>query len=212
MIQAIFFDVANTLLHKPTLIPTMSKVLGKYGVSVPDEEIFSRHRWLSEVSVFPDRTSRDFYGDFNAKLLRSLGISPTQNLLDDIFSSCKYLPWCPFDDAFVLEKERRPLGILSNWDESLNKNLLLIKNVEFQWILGSAQEKIRKPDLAFFQRILDETNLSPDQIAYVGDSLRLDIEPALALGVSAFLIDRDDFYPYANVPRIRSLMELERFL
>jgi len=212
MIQAIFLDAANTLLYKPALIPTMLNVLKRHGIKLPEVEFASRHRWLSEVIVFPDRTSRDFYAEFNAQLLRSFGIIPNPDLLNEIFAACSYLPWHPFDDVSALQTYPHPLGVLSNWNKSLPEQLALIPNIHFRWILGSEQEKVRKPELAFFQRIIDEAKLAPTQIAYVGDSLRLDIEPALILGLSAFLIDRDNLYPYARVPRIRSLTELGHYL
>lgn len=208
MIRAVFFDAANTLLHKPGLIPAMQRALQSHGIALPEAELARRHRWLSEALVFPDRTSRAFYAGFNAQLLRSFGILPDPDLLDAVFSECSYLPWHPFADSVVLNILQRPLGILSNWDRTLPEKLALIDDVRFSWILGSEQEGARKPNEEFFRRILDTTGLEARQVAYVGDSLRLDIEPALALGLSAFLIDRDDLYPHANVPRLRSLHDL----
>jgi FMN phosphatase YigB (HAD superfamily) len=212
MIKAIFLDVANTLLHKPNLIKTFSGVLRRHGVDIPDIDLMARHRLLSELVVFPDRTSKSFYREFNAELLRSFGIVPHSVVLDDIFAACSYLAWHPFDDVSTLQDQIRPLGILSNWDKSLPKQLEVMPDLHFKWILGSENENLRKPDKAFFERILDETKLSPSQIAYIGDSVKLDIEPALGLGLSAFLIDRDDLYPYASVPRLRSFAELDHRL
>lgn len=205
MIRAVFFDAANTLLHKPALLPAMAGALRSHGIDLPDDELARRHRWLSEVVVFPDRTSRGFYDTFNAQLLRAFGIVPAQVLLDAIFAACSYLPWQPFPDTDALARLDRPLGILSNWDSSLPERLASIDGVQFRWVLGSQQQGVRKPDTEFFRRMIDACDLEPAQIAYVGDSLRLDIEPALALGVRALLIDRDDLFPHANVPRLRSL-------
>ncbi|MBB5209158.1 HAD family hydrolase [Chiayiivirga flava] len=204
-IQAIFFDAANTLLHKPTLIPAMAAALREHGVDLPATELALRHRWLSEVVVFPDRTSRPFYDDFNAHLLRSFGVPPSQTLLDAMFAACSYLPWAPFPDTCALTTLRQPLGVLSNWDNTLQEQLGLIEDVQFSWILGSQREGVRKPDAAFFRRMLDACAFAPEAIAYVGDSLRLDIEPARALGIHTFLIDRDDLFPHAKVPRLLSL-------
>ncbi|WP_454739234.1 HAD family hydrolase [Cupriavidus necator] len=56
-------------------------------------------------------------------------------------------------------------------------------------VASSASWGIEKPDVGFFERIVAETNgLDPSQIAYVGDRLDNDVEPARRAGlVSVFL-------------------------
>jgi FMN phosphatase YigB (HAD superfamily) len=45
----------------------------------------------------------------------------------------------------------------------------------------------------------------------VGDSIKLDIEPALNLGLNAFLIDRENYHP-ALKNRITSLNDLNKIM
>ena len=206
--KAIFFDVANTLLHKPGLYPAINNVLLNFGATVPYTKLIASHRFLSEVILFPDRTSSDFYKDFNSHLVRSFGISPTDELLDALFSACTYLPWAPFSDTNFLASIKLPMGIISNWDMSLQEKLSLIPNTSFDWILGSAEQCVRKPDLDFFKKIFQVSGLSARDVIYVGDSMRLDIEPALKLGVNAILLDRDELYSTSTVPRIKNLSEI----
>ena len=175
-------------------------------------ELRVRHYFLLESIVFPDRTTPEFYNDFNSHLLRSLGVVPSTMLLHEMFTACTYLPWAPFDDVEALRRISLPKGILSNWDLSLKDKLTLVFDLQFDWILGSAEHGVRKPDIAFFERIVKETGLLPSQIAYVGDSMRLDIEPALALGLHAVLIDRDQLYPHATMSRILTFDALETLL
>jgi HAD superfamily hydrolase (TIGR01549 family) len=210
--RAIFFDVANTLLHKPGLYPAMERVLRRHGIEVPTATLVERHRLLLDVVEFPDRTSREFYKGFNSHVLRSLGASPTEELLDELFSACAYLPWAPFADDVHLATIKTSVGILSNWDASLAERLALIGDVRFDWVLGSAEQGTRKPNADFFQKVLSATGLDAGEIAYVGDSMRLDIEPALRLGMNAVLIDRDELYPHATVPRIATLSEIGRWI
>jgi FMN phosphatase YigB (HAD superfamily) len=207
-IRAIFFDVANTLLHKPDLVPAISSALVDAGLHIPEIQLRTRHRQLSEIVAFPDRTSRSFYDDFNSMFLRSFGILPRTELLDRVFTACSGLPWRPFDDVGALKTIPFPLGVLSNWDSALATTLPLIEDVHFSWVFGSEDTRMRKPDMEFFQHVLDSTGCSADEIVYVGDSLRLDIEPAVRIGMSAYLIDREDLYPQSNVPRITSLEQL----
>ena len=206
--KALFFDAANTLLHKPRLYPAMQAVLQARGVDVPLPTLVDRHRLLSEVVLFPDKTSRDFYSEFNSHLLRALGVVPEPALLEEIFTACSYLPWQPFADTVALNEFRVPLGVLSNWDTSLPEKLTGVENVQFQWILGSAHQGVRKPDPRFFAKVVEATGLQADEILYVGDSMKLDIEPALRAGMRAVLVDRDDLHRHGNVVRIGSLHEL----
>jgi FMN phosphatase YigB (HAD superfamily) len=210
--KAIFFDVANTLLHKPGLYPAINGVLLNHGLTVPYKKIVASHRFLSEVILFPDRTSSGFYRDFNSHLIRSFGIAPTDELLDAIFSACTYLPWVPFPDTDQLASIELPMGVLSNWDTSLPKKISLIANISFDWIINSAEQRVRKPDLDFFKKVLYATGLEARDIIYVGDSMRLDIEPALHLGMNAILLDRVEFYPSATVTRIKNLREIRSLL
>lgn len=209
-IGAIFFDVAHTLLEKPAVMPALHAAMARHGIDVPMPELQARHRLLMEAIVFPDRTSRDFYADFNAALVRAVGAMPTEALLDDMFTSCSYQPWVPYTDVHAIQRIDLPRGILSNWDSSLKDRLGSLLRMDFDWILGSEEQSLRKPDSAFFRLMLESTGLAPARIAYVGDSMRLDIEPALRMGFNAILLDRDNLFPHSPLARITSLDQLEQ--
>ena len=60
--------------------------------------------------------------------------------------------------------------------------------VDFEFIGTSAGWGIEKPSPAFFERIAQELDLPPDRIAYVGDRVDNDVQPARRAGmVSVFL-------------------------
>jgi FMN phosphatase YigB (HAD superfamily) len=210
--RAIFFDVANTLLHKPGLFPALQAVLACHGLSIPLGKLSQHHRLLSEVISFPDTTSAGFYREFNTHLLRTLGAIPDDRLLDDVYAACKGLVWARFDDVVNLDRFGIPLGVLSNWDVSLAERLRALLDVRFDWVLGSAETGVRKPDPAFFGKMIDRVGVAPSEIIFVGDSIRLDIEPALRLGIRALLLDRDDLYPAATMPRLKNLADLDQCL
>ena len=205
---AVFFDVANTLLCKPGLYGAIIGVLADAGIDIPREELALRHRLLSEAVTFPDRTSAEFYARFNAQLLRSLGVAAAPELVQAIHRACSYLPWAAFDDVVHLASIRQPMGVLSNWDRSLQQQLQALSGVSFRWILGSEEQQMRKPDPGFYARMLEAAGCPADEIVYVGDSIELDIEPAQRLGVRAWLLDRDGLYAHGNLPRLRSLADI----
>jgi FMN phosphatase YigB (HAD superfamily) len=91
---------------------------------------------------------------------------------------------------------------------------LLQGHVEF--IGSSARWGVEKPARGFFDRIVGETALAVEQIAYVGDRVDNDIVPALAAGMVAVHIRRGPWGylhdPPAEAIRIRNLDELPEAL
>ncbi len=194
-IQYILFDVSGTLLHKPALYESILKVLKENGYKVTLEGIKQKHKLLSEIIHFPDKTNREFYKTFNAELLYSLGILPNETILEAIFSSCSYLPWEKYEDTQILSQIDLPMGIVSNFNSSLKEKLQLFFGPIFNTVLVSEEEGIAKPSLAFYTRAIEKISVSPKNILYIGDSLKLDVDPAVKLGMNALHIDREGFYP-----------------
>ena len=77
---------------------------------------------------------------------------------------------------------------------------------------SSARWGIEKPAPEFFARIVDESGVRPEEIAYVGDRVDNDIEPALAAGLVAVHLRRGPWghlhEPPAAALRVSSLEEL----
>ena len=69
MIKYIFFDVAGTLLGKPSLFKIIQKTLADFDFKVSLEEVKQKHKLLSEVIHFLDRTDEVFYKKFNFFIL-----------------------------------------------------------------------------------------------------------------------------------------------
>ena len=91
---------------------------------------------------------------------------------------------------------------------------LLQEQVE---VLGSMESwGVAKPDPAFFQRIVSILDLAANEIAYVGDRVDNDVEPALAAGMVAVHIRRGPWGILHDPPpeaiRVDSLAELPEAL
>lgn len=193
-IEYILFDAANTIIHKPSLWISIQTVLKKYNYILPEEKLRLHHKLLSEVFSFPDRTSKEFYRNFNTELLMSFGIIPSDDILNDLFATCTYLPWERFSDSEWLNNYKQPIGVLSNFNNSLSDILKNLFGNIFSNIIVSESILLRKPDLIFYQHALDVIGLPANQILYVGDSLKLDIIPAKKLDFQVLLIDRLEVY------------------
>lgn len=211
MIKYIFFDVSGTILGKPSLFQKINNTLNDYGYFISLDELKHKHKLLSEVIHFPDRTDEAFYSHFNAELLRLLGIVPDDEVLKAIFKNCTYLPWEKFDDTRFLSEIDVPMGIISNFNTTLKDKLNQFFGPIFQDVLVSEELGIAKPKIEFYQKALERINYEASEVLYIGDSIKLDIEPATKLGIKSLLIDRDNFYLKSNY-QISSLNEILEYI
>ncbi len=210
-VKYILFDAANTLIHKPQLWEKMHLSFERYGFAVPDKLLKKNHKIVSEYIHFPDNTSKDFYDLFNSELLYSLGILPNKDLLDDIFYSCTYLPWEKFSDTRILNTIQLPIGILSNFSSSLNVLIGKQFGDVFKHIFISENYGVAKPSVLFYEKALNEIGFNPKEILYIGDSIKLDIEPSMKINFKTLLIDRENVFPVAK-NRITSLEQIILYL
>jgi FMN phosphatase YigB (HAD superfamily) len=207
----LLLDVAGTILHKPDLLNTILEILNEYGYLVNLEKLKYNHKLLSETIEFPDRTDNGFYINFNSELLYSLGIIPTDKLLQKIFKACSYLPWEKFPDTDILKEIKIPIGIISNFNTSLKDKLNQHFGSVFSNIFVSEEIGITKPSTEFYKAALNKININPKEILYIGDSFKLDLKPTLKLKMCSRIIDRDNFYPN-NPYTITSLSELKSLI
>lgn len=211
MIKYILFDVAGTLLYKPTILANIQKVLASAGYNIDGRELALKHKLLSEIIHFPDKTDKGFYSYFNAELLFSLGIIPNDKLLTDIFDNCSYVHWEKFEDTIILNTIDVPIGIISNFNGSLQAKLNTFFGDIFTDIFVSEKMGMAKPQLEFYERAIHHINIKPENILYIGDSIKLDIKPAQELGIKTLLIDRNSFFPL-HKNRIQTLEEIKNYI
>jgi FMN phosphatase YigB (HAD superfamily) len=84
-------------------------------------------------------------------------------------------------------------------------------------VLGSMESwGVAKPEPSFFERIVSSLELRSDEIAYVGDRIDNDVQPALAAGMVAVHVRRGPWGilhdPPPDAIRVRSLEELPEAL
>ena len=207
----LLLDVSGTILYKPLLFDNLLKVLQVFGFEIEKKKLQYHHKLLSEVIKFPDRTNDSFYDSFNSELLYSIGIVPNKELLQAIFKSCSYLPWEKYEDTNALNEISIPMGILSNFNSTLEVKLQHFFGPIFKDIFVSEVIGLSKPSKDFFQYALNNLKIDPKDIIYVGDSFKLDFNPANEIGFTTFVIDREGFYPKSeNV--ISSFIELKNII
>jgi putative hydrolase of the HAD superfamily len=86
------------------------------------------------------------------------------------------------------------LGLVSNGSRDLEE-FVAHHALEVDCAVGSRAFGRTKPHPEIFRHALGLLGVEPKGAAMVGDSYQDDIEGARALGMRAFLLDRDDRYP-----------------
>ena len=104
------------------------------------------------------------------------------------------------------------VGAVGNTPETVEE--FLRAHVDF--VGSSARWGVEKPDQAFFRRVVEEAGVDSTEIAYVGDRVDNDVEPALTAGMVAVHVRRGPWGYLHDPPegalRIPALEELPAVL
>jgi putative hydrolase of the HAD superfamily len=104
-----------------------------------------------------------------------------------------------------------PLGVISNWDDTLEP-ILEKKGLHrfFRVFVASTLLRRAKPDREIFERALSLMGVEASDAWHVGDDATADAQGAVRAGLRAALLDPYDLYPklsLSGVVRVRSLGE-----
>jgi putative hydrolase of the HAD superfamily len=103
-----------------------------------------------------------------------------------------------YEDALPVLEELRArglkLGLVSNTGRDLAA-FVEHHGIDVDVALGSGVHGKVKPDPSIFRAALEALGVAPEDAAMVGDSPEDDIAGARAIGMQAFLVDREDRYP-----------------
>lgn len=210
-IQAVLFDLGNTLMYPGTPWPPVfdqaGKAMGEYLRSRKirvDSAAFSdefrqrlnqyyieRERSMIEKSslgVLKDMLAEHGYADLPYEFLRAT--------LDHYYAVTQQ-NWLLENDAIPtlskLRLETFHIGLVSNASDSRDVLALVDKfgiRDYFDFILISADCGYRKPHPRIFELALSHWGYLPDEIAMVGDKLDADISGARPLGIYTIWIKR----------------------
>jgi len=159
---------------------------------------------------------KGWWRDLVEAVFNGLGSFPRfDQFFDEIFERFRGREfWRVYDDVAPalteLKRRRFRLGVISNFDSRLYDVLRACRlDHFFDSVCFSTRVGAAKPDPVIFQAALNHYPVEARQAWHVGDSLREDVEGAMAAGVNAILLDRDDrFAENAPAPRITSLNQL----
>ncbi len=145
--------------------------------------------------------------------------------LDAVFSANQplweqRLPWAR-DGLLAIAAAGYRVGIISNADGTVEQSLRTAgvcqvgpgEGFEVEVLLDSSVVGVAKPDPAIFHLALDDMGLEPEQCAYVGDTVRYDVEGAVAAGLHPVHLDPYDLCAdRVGHDHVRSLVEVPHVL
>ena len=121
------------------------------------------------------------------------------------------MSWRVYDEVRPLLDELRSrgmkLGVISNWTGDLETVLESVGlHCAFDFVIDSAHYGYEKPHPEIFNEALRRAHVTAHEALHVGDSPSHDVEGALAAGLRAALLDRNDEHPmFDRAPRVASL-------
>jgi putative hydrolase of the HAD superfamily len=216
-VQAVLFDLDFTLAKPgPDLGPEGYQRLGRrFGLKL-DPSLYkeARAKAVEGLRRHPDfRHDEEIWIAFTERIIRGMG-GDSDRAYEAAVEMTRAWEHAHNFDLFddvpaVLADLRRhglKLGIVSNTGRDVNE-FLEHHSLEVDAALSSRVHGKVKPHPTIFQAVLDSLGVEAQRSAMVGDSPEDDLEGARALGMRAFLVDREGIYPDAP-DRLPDLMAL----
>jgi FMN phosphatase YigB (HAD superfamily) len=184
-VEAIVFDIGETLIDE-----TNAWQLAAEAVGVPA---------FTVMGVLGGLAAR---GEHHTRVWEILDVPPPR---------ARFTVGDFYDDALpCLKRLRESYRVGAVGNTGVETEALLAPLVDF--VGSSMRWEVEKPSPAFFERVVAETGVPAEKIAYVGDRVDNDIVPVLAAGMVAVHIRRGPWghlhAPPDEAIRIRSLDEL----
>jgi putative hydrolase of the HAD superfamily len=217
MLKAVLFDVDFTLVKPgPDLGPEGYRLLGRrFGLELdPARYAEARAAAIETVERHPELDhDEEVWVLFTERIIRGMGGDSDRAYECAVEMTRGWENAANFDlfeDTLPVLAELRAhglkIGLVSNTGRDL-RAFIDHHALDVDAAVGSASHGKTKPHPAIFQAALDELSVSAAEAAMVGDSPEDDVAGARALGMRAFLIDRDDRFPDVpdRLPDLRAL-------
>jgi len=216
-LRAVLFDVDFTLVKPgPDLGPEGYRALGRrFGLDLdPARYADARAAAVEAVERHPELDhDEEVWVLFTERIIRGMGGSSERAY------ECAVEMTRAWEHAenFELYEDTLPvlaalrghglkLGLVSNTGRDLAA-FIVHHALDVDAAVGSGAHGKTKPHPAIFLSALEQVGASPEEAAMVGDSPDDDIAGARALGMQAFLVDREGRFPEA-VGRLPDLLAL----
>jgi HAD superfamily hydrolase (TIGR01549 family) len=216
-LKAVLFDVDFTLVKPgPDLGPDGYQLLGRrFGLELdPARYADARAAAIETIERHPELDhDEEVWVLFTEQIIRGMG-GDSDRAYECAVEMTRAWEHAHnfelFEDTLpvlaVLREHALKIGLVSNTGRDL-AGFVAHHALDVDAAVGSAAHGKTKPHPSIFESALEQLGVAAAEAAMVGDSPEDDVEGARALGMRAFLIDRDDRYPeHADrLPDLRAL-------
>lgn len=208
------------MLPDPTVL---GPLLAYYGGDL-SIDVHRRAHYAGMAAKSAAGSGEAFWEEYDLTYVRNVGIAEADVASAVMSLHCTRNPYLwrwPIPESFealqALAAADVALGVVSNASGQIDDVLLRSgvcqvgdgPYVCMRTVVDSHLVGVSKPDPRIFDHALPHFDgLGRHEIAYVGDSVTMDIGAARAAGLHPILLDPYDDHPDADFERIRSLMEL----
>jgi len=113
----------------------------------------------------------------------------------------------------ALKEAGHRLGVVSNAEGRVERDLEGAGYAGlFETVVDSHVVGVEKPDPQIFRIAMERMSVAPETAVFLGDLPSVDVAGARAAGLTPILLDRHDLYASIDVPRLRSIAELPRWI
>jgi putative hydrolase of the HAD superfamily len=203
--RAVIFDVDFTLARPgPELGPEGYRRVGeRHGLDL-DPALYetARRAALDALQRHPDHVHDDeLWVEFTEQIVRGMGGDGegARTCAEELVRAWeKHERFTLYEDALpalqALREHGVKIGLISNGSRDLEE-FVAHHGLDADCAIGSRAFGRTKPHPEIFRHALALLDVRPEQAAMIGDSYEDDIEGARALGMKAFLLDRDGRSP-----------------
>lgn len=218
--DALLFDAGGVLvLPDPTVIAPLLAYYGADG----SIDAHRRAHYLGMKAKSDRDAPEGSWGDYDVAYVSAVGVDPADRDEAAFVLGNTRTPWLwrwmiPETRAGLdaLAAAGVPMGVVSNAsgqiDGMLAREICQIgpgAHVQMRCIVDSQVVGVAKPDPAIFDHAVPHfAEFERSRIAYIGDSVTMDIAAAAAAGLHPILIDPYDDHTGADFERIRAVAEL----
>jgi putative hydrolase of the HAD superfamily len=216
--EAVLFDAGGVLVVPDGTV--LGPLLAPYGAST---DLGDHHRAHYAAMRAHDHEDTAGWGAYHRTYVSTLGV-PGDELCDAVAvfgQTFNSMLWrYPNQGAAAtlrgLVERNVPIGVVSNASGQIEAALRRAgicqvgrgEGAVVVCVIDSHVVGVSKPDPAIFVAALDLLGVPADRVAYVGDSIRYDVEGARAAGVVPLLLDPYGFGAEDGLERISALDEL----
>ncbi len=203
-LEAVVFDVDFTLAKPgPDLGPEGYRTLGaRFGLDLdPARYDDARREAIATLKRHPELDhDEEVWVLFTERIIQGMGgVGDTYACAVEMTRAWERAEHFElFDDALPVLDELRGFGLklalLSNTGRDLDA-FVAHHGIEVDTILTSRLHGKTKPHETIFRALLEELRVAPPAAAMVGDDPRDDVDGARAVGMRAWLVDRDGRFP-----------------